>query len=190
MFDYAGGLLPDPAPLPPRQGDGGREVEVAWVWGSGMAVRREVFRRVGGFDETFFMYYEDLDWCWRVRKAGWKVVCYPDLWVRHFVRRSTAKVPPAVTTDRLAQGELVLRRRHMSPHRYRNFLIARFFYSLRGIMFYRLMLALAPCERFHTKYFRYLANVRQILLMSGAARAVQRHASRLTALRGEPRNQT
>lgn len=190
MFNYAEGLLPDPAPLALERDGDGREVQVAWVWGSGMAVRREVFEQLGGFDEAFFMYYEDLEWCWRIRKAGWKVVCYPDLWVRHFVRRSTAKVPPEVTTDRLAQGELVLRKRHMSPLRYRRFLTARFLYALRGVIFYRLMLAIAPCERFRTKYFRYLANVRQIYKLSCVARAVRKCISRLTASSGEPRSDT
>jgi len=184
QLDYAGGLLPELAPLPRRRGPASDEVEAAWVWGSAMLVRREVFEQVGGFDESFFMYYEDVEWCWRVRRAGWRITYYPDLQVRHFVRRSSAQVPPQVTTERLVRGELVLRERYMSPRRYRRFLIARFLYSVRGVVFYRLMLAIAPCERFRTKYFRYLANARQILAGSRVGRAVCAAARRLVRVCG------
>jgi len=176
QLHYAGGLLPELGPLATSCDCASGGIEAAWVWGSGMLVRREMFEQVGGFDESFFMYYEDLEWCWRIRKAGWKIIWYPDLEVRHFVRRSTAKVPLKVTTDRLVRGELILRERNMSALRYRRFLIARFLYSLRGVVFYRLMLAVAPRERFRTKYFRYLANTRWILGGTRVARAIRRRS--------------
>jgi len=47
--------------------------QVDWVSGSCMMVRREVFRQVRLLDERYFMYYEDIDFCVRARKAGWKV---------------------------------------------------------------------------------------------------------------------
>jgi GT2 family glycosyltransferase len=159
MFEYMGGRVPGAVPVPARPAGEAREVEVAWVWGSGMMVRREMFEQTGGFDESFFLYYEDLDWCWRVRRAGWKVLCYPDLQVTHFVRRSTSRVSPRVTAGRLVAGELALMERHLPRRRLRRFLLGRFLYSLRGVAFYRVMLALAPCERYQAKYHRYLANV-------------------------------
>jgi GT2 family glycosyltransferase len=47
------------------------------------AIRRDVFFRVGGFDEDFFMYFEETDLAWRARIAGSRIVCCPDSIVRH-----------------------------------------------------------------------------------------------------------
>ncbi|HTR99273.1 MAG TPA: glycosyltransferase [Bacteroidota bacterium] len=44
-----------------------------WVSGAAMAVRRDVFEMAGGFDETYFMYYEDVDLCARIRRMGYEV---------------------------------------------------------------------------------------------------------------------
>lgn len=67
--------------------------EVEWVSGAAMLVRREAFNQVGGFDEGFFMYVEDLDLCHRIRQAGWKVVYDPAPEVVHVVGASTSTAP-------------------------------------------------------------------------------------------------
>jgi len=166
MFDFMDGRIPGGVQPPSREPEAGQGVEVAWVWGSGVMVRREVFEQIGGLDEAFFMYYEDLEWCWRMRRAGWRVVYYDDIHVLHYVRRSTARVPVKTTALRLVAGELSLMQRFLPPRRFRQFLIRRFLYSLRGVGFYRLMLALAPCEKYQTKYLRYRTNVRLIAAQS------------------------
>lgn len=58
--------------------------EVDWVTGAALMIRRDVFQKVGGFDETFFMYFEDADLCRRVRKLGLKVLYVPSTKVVHF----------------------------------------------------------------------------------------------------------
>jgi len=58
-----------------------REVEQAM--GACLALRREVFETVGGFDESYFMYYEDVELCRAVRDAGWKIFYLPDARVYH-----------------------------------------------------------------------------------------------------------
>ncbi len=178
MFDYMDGRIPGSVDLP-HTSDDRQWIDAAWVWGSGVMVRREVFERIGGFDERFFMYYEDLEWCWRIRRAGWRVRYCDDIHLQHFVRRSTSRAPARTTATRLVTGELALMQHFMSPRRFRYFLIGRFVYSLRGIAFYRLMLALAPCEKYHTKYLRYLTNVRVIAMRSPMAQGIRRRWRRL-----------
>ena len=56
---------------------------VDWVSGACLFVRRNVLEQVGGFDENFFMYFEDNDLCRRIRKAGWKVFYNPEVTITH-----------------------------------------------------------------------------------------------------------
>ena len=84
-----------------------REAEVDWLSGSALCVRRPVLEQVGGWDEEFFMYCEDVDLCYRIKQAG-------------FAR---AYVPAAVITHRIgassdwAQGAMI-RQHHGSMLRY------------------------------------------------------------------------
>lgn len=58
--------------------------EVDSLSGAFMLVRREAIREVGLLDEDFFMYGEDIDWCYRFKQAGWKVVYYGDAQITHY----------------------------------------------------------------------------------------------------------
>ena len=66
--------------------------EVDWVTGACLLVRREAIHQVGGLDEGFFMYSEELDWCRRIRQAGWKVVYLPTAQVMHYAGKSSDQV--------------------------------------------------------------------------------------------------
>ncbi len=57
--------------------------EVDWLSGACLAVRREAWERVGGFDEGFFMFCEDTDLCYRMREAGWRVYYVPQAEAYH-----------------------------------------------------------------------------------------------------------
>jgi GT2 family glycosyltransferase len=65
------------------RGNGRELVSLDWVSGACMMVRRTAFEEVGGFDESFFLYGEDIDLGRRLRAAGWQVVMRPDVAVRH-----------------------------------------------------------------------------------------------------------
>ncbi|MFZ5515658.1 MAG: glycosyltransferase [Candidatus Zhuqueibacterota bacterium] len=65
--------------------------EVEAISGSFMFFRRSVLEDVGYLDESFFMYGEDLDWCFRIQQAGWKIYYVPDTRIIHFKGESSKK---------------------------------------------------------------------------------------------------
>ena len=56
---------------------------VDWAVGAALLMRRAALDDIGGFDERFFMYAEDLEWCWRARRRGWEIRFEPAALVRH-----------------------------------------------------------------------------------------------------------
>ncbi len=68
-------------------------IEVEATSGAFMLVRRTAVEEVGMLDEGYFMHCEDLDWCWRFRQAGWKVLFVPQARVVHKKGRSSRTMP-------------------------------------------------------------------------------------------------
>lgn len=66
--------------------------ECDWLPGCFYLVRREVLDKVGLFDPRYFLYYEEVDHCKRVKEAGWKVVFYPHTTVVHIGGESSKSV--------------------------------------------------------------------------------------------------
>ncbi|MDD3643845.1 MAG: glycosyltransferase, partial [Candidatus Krumholzibacteria bacterium] len=71
--------------------DHGTARTVDWVIGGCMMVRREALEAVGPMDERFFLYFEDTDWCFRMRQHGWEVWYAPESVMIHRWERSSAK---------------------------------------------------------------------------------------------------
>jgi GT2 family glycosyltransferase len=71
------------------------EQPVDWVVGACLLVRREVYEQVGGLDESFFMYSEEMDWCRRIKSAGWEVIYLPSARVIHYEGKSSDQVVAA-----------------------------------------------------------------------------------------------
>jgi N-acetylglucosaminyl-diphospho-decaprenol L-rhamnosyltransferase len=69
--------------------------EVDWVVGAALFVRRQVYEQLGGLDERFFMYSEELDWCYRAKRAGWHIAYFPRARVIHHEGRSSEQVVAA-----------------------------------------------------------------------------------------------
>ncbi len=65
--------------------------EIDAVSGSFVMVRREAYEHVGGLDEDFFMYGEDLDWCYRIQQAGWKNYYVHSTKIIHYKGESTKR---------------------------------------------------------------------------------------------------
>lgn len=69
--------------------------DVDWVMGAAMLLPRAVVDAVGGMDEAYFMYSEELDWCRRIKEMGWRVVYYPDAQVVHHEGKSSEQATTA-----------------------------------------------------------------------------------------------
>jgi N-acetylglucosaminyl-diphospho-decaprenol L-rhamnosyltransferase len=91
---------------PPGQASGGQRVlrlpmlatrnewrprKVDWVLGAALAIRREAFEAVRGFDEAYFLYQEEIDLCYRLRSSGWEVHYAPVATVLHVGGASTSQ---------------------------------------------------------------------------------------------------
>jgi GT2 family glycosyltransferase len=72
---------------------------VEWVSGSAMMLRRTAFEALGGFDEEFFMYCEDVDLCKRLWEAGWRIVYVPSAHIEHRVGASSDQAQPAMIRE-------------------------------------------------------------------------------------------
>jgi N-acetylglucosaminyl-diphospho-decaprenol L-rhamnosyltransferase len=67
-------------------------LDVDWVQGSAMMARRAVYEQIGGLDEGYVMYSEELDWCKRAKNAGWRVVYLGAAQIIHHGGKSTQQV--------------------------------------------------------------------------------------------------
>ncbi|MDX1383271.1 MAG: glycosyltransferase family 2 protein [Thermoanaerobaculia bacterium] len=82
-----------------------------WLSGACLCVRREAFEAIGGFDESFFLYFEDADLCLRLRAAGWKVAVVPDAHAIHDKGRGGTSSASEVPYRR---AQFLFYRRHRS----------------------------------------------------------------------------
>jgi N-acetylglucosaminyl-diphospho-decaprenol L-rhamnosyltransferase len=76
-----------------RDVDRSRPVQVDWVSGACMLLRRDAYEAAGRFDAGYFMYFEEMDFCLRLRRAGWRVVYDPGAEVTHILGGSTRSAP-------------------------------------------------------------------------------------------------
>ena len=85
--------------------------------GATMMVRADVAESTHGFDESFHMYCEEIDWSWRVREAGWEIYTVPAAEVIHYGGESTSQVP-ADSVVNLWRSRARLYRMHHGRFRY------------------------------------------------------------------------
>lgn len=89
--------------------DAPRQVDT--VQGASFIVRREVLAEVGKLDESFFMYSEEVDWCLRIREAGWSIHWVPASRVVHYGGQSSRQVAPRMFVQ-LYHSKLLFFRKH------------------------------------------------------------------------------
>ena len=78
-----------------------------WVPGAAMLVRRKAVEEAGLLDESFFLYGEDVEWCWRMRRSGWKIAADPWAVATHYASASSLRTwSDEEVGDRIAAGIL------------------------------------------------------------------------------------
>jgi N-acetylglucosaminyl-diphospho-decaprenol L-rhamnosyltransferase len=153
---------------------------VPWVKGAVLVIRRKAFDAVGGFDESYFMYFEDADLCYRLNALGWQVHFAPVTTVVHVGGASTLQWRTEMAVQLLA-STLQFYQRHTSRLR-----LAEVVIVIRGLMLVRwisgaVLLAVTrdPCRRAAVR--SNMAACRRVLLgdwrKTGDLRQSARHQS-------------
>ncbi len=78
--------------------------ECDWMAGACYLMRRKAIEQVGLFDDTFYFGFEDVDWCFRAKKAGWTIMYIPHPAIIHHVQRSSAGKINRMAIEHLKSG--------------------------------------------------------------------------------------
>ncbi|OAB37737.1 glycosyl transferase family 2 [Paenibacillus macquariensis subsp. defensor] len=105
--------------------DPDEEYPVDCLVGAFMMVRRETVLQVGGLDETFFMYGEDIDWCYRIKQAGWEIQYYPRTSIVHYKGGSARRRPTRIIYE-FHRAMFVFHRKH-----YKN----QYFWGINSVIY-------------------------------------------------------
>jgi GT2 family glycosyltransferase len=89
------------------------EMAVDWVVGAFLIARAEALKQVGGLDERFFLYSEEIDWCYRFSKAGWTVCHLPVMTITHH----TGYVPRPDLCAQLSYAKILFTQKHYGKAR-------------------------------------------------------------------------
>lgn len=118
----------------------GQVFEVDGMPGAVMMVRREVFDDIGLMDEEIPLYGEDIDFCYRMKKGGWKIVCLSNYRVIHLGGRSTGLVPVESQAKAYVSQYHYIRKHHEQPaaSAVKWMLVVSSFFRMLAWIFFRL----------------------------------------------------
>lgn len=106
-----------------------REVEV--ITGCFLLVRAEVIRQIGLLDESFFMYGEETDWCYRARRAGWKLLFTPEARIVHLGGASSRQNRPEMVLQLRGSILYFIKKHHCRAAYWLSCLLVSLFFTLR-----------------------------------------------------------
>ena len=133
-------------------------VDVDWTSGACMCVRTKVYKELGGLDARFFAHMEEIDLCWRMRNAGWRLACVPQSRVYHLGGGSLSYDNPRKNYLNHRNNLVMIRKNKKHPF---GVLFVRFFLDYAAAFFYLLQgrpksfLAVFSARR---DYHRMIAN--------------------------------
>ena len=137
---------------------------VSYLCGASLLVRRAGWRQLGGFDESYFMYFEDIDLCARLRAAGWELCYLPDANVHHHLGASSERDwrDRARMVAHYNRGRLRFLVRHQAPKAARRVQILLSFGAMARLFFWSVRALFAPSStqrrhcRTQIKLFRHV----------------------------------
>ena len=147
-----------------------------WVQGSALLLRREVYEDIGGLDEGFTMYSEELDYCRRAKSAGWHVTYHGGAHITHHGGKSSEQVG-ALKQIHFQSSKLRYFRKH---HGYGHYLILRAFLLLQ--FSWQLCLESAKGALGHKRNLRARARPH---LLAGAPQWFESEAVKIGLITGE-----
>jgi GT2 family glycosyltransferase len=118
------------------------EVLTGWFW----MVPRVALEHVGGLDERFFMYGEDLDWCYRFLKGGWRVVFFAQAEALHYGAASSGQAPNRFYVE-MVRANLQYFQKHHGWLGGLGFLLATAFHEVQRLLVYSVLYCLSPYRR-------------------------------------------
>ena len=111
------------------------ETDVDWTSGACMCVRTQIYKECGGLDAAFFAHMEEIDLCWRMRNAGWRLVCLPQSTVYHLGGGSLSYDNPRKTYLNHRNNLLMIYKNKQHPY---GVLFIRFFLDYAAAFLYLL----------------------------------------------------
>jgi GT2 family glycosyltransferase len=93
--------------------DPDKQVDVDVLSGACMMVRHDVVDKIGLLDEDIFMFGEDVDWCWRVKQAKWRVIYMPEA-VAYHTHGASSRMRPVGATINFHKGMEIFYRKHLA----------------------------------------------------------------------------
>ena len=114
------------------RGDAIREVD--WAQSAALLVRREAAETIGWFDPAFFVYSDEVDFCKRLREAGWRTLYVPGATAVHHEQLSTGAVPERRIVELSRNRDLYMRKHHTTAEAWIVRLLTAFTYALRALV--------------------------------------------------------
>ena len=113
------------------RGDDVREVD--WAQSAALLVRRDAAEQIGWFDPAFFVYSDEVDFCKRLRDAGWRTLYVPEAVAIHHEQLSTGAVPERRIVELSRNRDRYMRKHHSRASAWAVRLLTAFTYGLRAI---------------------------------------------------------
>ena len=150
--------------------------EIFWATGACMFVRSSIYHDLGGLDDDFFTHMEEIDFCWRVKSRGYKVVCCSDSYVFHYGGGSLAMGSPRKTFYNF-RNNLIMLYKNLPSKRLFPVFFMRFIYDFIAALRFLLDSGVADCKavfKAHISFYKSISstkikrkNIKQSITIGG-----------------------